>query len=129
MSHLRNRLSSGTHVSWGPHRRTPRVHAGFRLFDADRARQPGRQRMHLLVGGEGTGSVVLQDFGHGMTHYGIVLHCVIRGALLCLRVERTRRPSESMVSHLGNPGCIWERVYPPWGRLGANDSWLQERNP
>ena len=39
-----------------------------------------------------------------MTDYGIALHRVIRGALLCLRIDRLRRPSESEVSHLGNPG-------------------------
>ena len=32
------------------------------------------------------------------------MHCVIGGALLCLRIDRLRRPSESEVSHLGNPG-------------------------
>ncbi len=39
-----------------------------------------------------------------MTDYGIVLQRVIHAALLCLRIDRIRRPSESEVSHLGNPG-------------------------
>ena len=34
----------------------------------------------------------------------IALYRVIRGALLCLRIDRMRRPSESEVSYLGNPG-------------------------
>ena len=46
----------------------------------------------------------------GMTDYGIALHRVIRGALLCLRIDRMRRPSESEVSHLGNPSLQYIRL-------------------
>jgi ABC-2 family transporter len=63
--------------------------------------------------------------------YGIALHRVIRGALLlCLRIDRMRRPSESEVSHLGNPGSRTDptRGSPRGSAPAARVSWERDDN-